>query len=78
MEIRPVESRSIHGNGQADMTKLRVAFRNFANASKNWLYYQLRRQAVACIYIHATPRLACTNLPIRYTVYGMMLLTMDW
>ena len=26
--------------------------------------------AVAWIYIHATARLACTNVPMPYTVYG--------
>jgi len=28
-------------DGQMDMTKIIVAFRNFANTSKNWLYYCL-------------------------------------
>ena len=27
-------------------------------------------------YVRA--RLACTNIPMRYTVYEMMLLMMDW
>ena len=30
------------------------------------------------MYIHPTARLACTNIPMRYTVYEMMLLMMDW
>ena len=34
--------------------------------------------AVVWMYIHATARLACTNIPMRYTVYEMMLLMMDW
>ena len=34
--------------------------------------------AVSRMYIHATARLACTNIPMRCTVYGMMLLMMVW
>ena len=34
--------------------------------------------AVAWMYIHTTARLACTNVLMRYTVYEMMLLMMDW
>jgi len=32
MKIRPVEAGLFHADGQTDMTKLIVAFRNFANA----------------------------------------------
>ena len=32
MEIRPVGTELFHEDGQTDMTKLTVAFRNFANA----------------------------------------------
>jgi hypothetical protein len=35
MKIRPVEAELFHADGQTDMTKLTVAFRNFANAPKN-------------------------------------------
>jgi len=31
MKIRPVGAELFHADGQADMTKLTVAFRNFAN-----------------------------------------------
>jgi len=34
MKIRPVGTKSFHADGQTDMTKLRVAFRNFANVPK--------------------------------------------
>ena len=34
--------------------------------------------AVAWMYIHTTARLACTNIPLRYTVYEMMFQMMDW
>jgi hypothetical protein len=34
MQIRPVGTKSFHADGQTDMTKLIVAFRNFANAPK--------------------------------------------
>jgi hypothetical protein len=35
MKIRPVGAQSFHEGGPSDMTKLIVAFRNFANAPKN-------------------------------------------
>ena len=35
MKIRLVEAKLIHADGRTDMTKLTVAFRNFANAPKN-------------------------------------------
>ena len=34
-KIRPVEAKFSYADGQTDMTKLTVAFRNFANAPKN-------------------------------------------
>jgi hypothetical protein len=36
MEIRPVGAELFHADGWTDMTKLIVAFRNFANKPKNW------------------------------------------
>jgi hypothetical protein len=35
MKIRPVGAELFHADGRTDMTKLMVAFRNFANAPKN-------------------------------------------
>jgi len=35
MKIRPVEAELFHADGQTDMTKLIVAFHNFANVPKN-------------------------------------------
>jgi hypothetical protein len=35
MKIRPVGAEFFHSDGQTDITKLIVAFRNFANAPKN-------------------------------------------
>jgi len=35
MKIRLVGAEFFHTNGQTDMTKLIIAFRNFANAPKN-------------------------------------------
>jgi hypothetical protein len=41
-----------------------------------WMYIQ-ENLAVVWMYIHTTARLlTCTNIPIRYTVYEMMLLMM--
>jgi hypothetical protein len=36
MKIRPVSAELFHADGRTDMTMLIVAFRNFANAPKNW------------------------------------------
>jgi hypothetical protein len=35
LKYRPVGAELFHVDGQTDMTKLTVAFRNFANAPKN-------------------------------------------
>jgi hypothetical protein len=35
MKNRPVGAELFHADGQTDMTKVMVAFRNFANARKN-------------------------------------------
>jgi hypothetical protein len=35
IKIRPVGAELLHADGRTDMTKLIVAFRNFANAPKN-------------------------------------------
>jgi len=35
MKIRPVGAELSHADGQTDMTKLIVAFHNYANARKN-------------------------------------------
>ena len=35
VKIRPVVSHLFHADGQRDMTRPTVAFRNFANAPKN-------------------------------------------
>jgi len=40
MTIRPVEATFFHADGQTDMTKLMVAFHNFANMPKNQLEYK--------------------------------------
>jgi len=32
MKIRPVGAEFLHADAETDLTKLRVAFRNFANA----------------------------------------------
>jgi len=46
VKIRPVGAYLIHADGwterHTDMTKLIIAFRNFANAPKNWLKSLLR------------------------------------
>jgi hypothetical protein len=35
MKFRPVGAELFHADGRTDMTKLKVAFRKFANAPKN-------------------------------------------
>jgi hypothetical protein len=39
MKIRPVGAELFHADGQTDMTKLIVAFRNFANAPKTSCFW---------------------------------------
>ena len=38
----------------------------------------VRMQAINPSYTHAAVRRTGTNIPIRHTVYEMMLLIMDW
>jgi hypothetical protein len=40
MKIRPVGAELFHANGQTDMKKVIVAFRNLANAPENNCYKQ--------------------------------------
>jgi hypothetical protein len=42
MKIRPVGAELFHADRRTDMTKLIVAFRNFANAPKNSDYFPIR------------------------------------
>jgi len=37
MEIRPMGAELFHADRRTDMTKLKIAFRNIANAPKNYL-----------------------------------------
>ena len=41
MKIRPVGAELFYENGRTHMTKLIVAFRNFANAPKNFEFIEL-------------------------------------
>jgi len=38
MKIRPVGAELFHADGQTDMTKLTIAFRNFAKTPKFFLF----------------------------------------
>jgi hypothetical protein len=40
IKVRTMGSELLHAEGQKDMTKLIVAFRNFSNAPKNGKYIQ--------------------------------------
>ena len=52
MKIFPVEAELFHADGRTDMTKLIVAFRNFANPSKsNNTFYVTVRYSL-CIAIN--------------------------
>ena len=46
MKIRPVGAEFIHADGRADMTKLKVSFRNCANAPAKGIlpYARIRLQ----------------------------------
>jgi hypothetical protein len=41
MKIRLVGAELFHADGQTEMTKLIIAFRNFANAPKNCSFFPL-------------------------------------
>ena len=43
IKIRPVGAELFRADGQVGMTKLTVAFRNFANALKNWLTSKIKK-----------------------------------
>jgi hypothetical protein len=42
MKFRPVRAELFHADGWTDMTKLRVAFRNFAKAPKSNVMFKYR------------------------------------
>jgi hypothetical protein len=48
MKIRPLGAELFHADGQTDMTKLIVAFRNFAKAPKN----EIRIAGYISLYIY--------------------------
>ena len=41
MKVRPLGAELFHADGQTDLTKLAVAFRNFAKAPKNEINPQI-------------------------------------
>ena len=51
-KIRPVTAELFHAGGQTDMTKLTVAFRSFANASKRGVYVTFVCKQKALITTH--------------------------
>jgi hypothetical protein len=52
MEIRPLGTELFGVNGRTDMTKLIVAFRNFANAPKTSQLMLYREISAVCSQIH--------------------------
>jgi hypothetical protein len=58
MKIRPVGAEMFYADRQIDMSKLTVAFRNFANAPKN--------------VVSATPKLLNAN-KINYRVHTILM-----
>jgi hypothetical protein len=54
MKIHPVGAELFHANGRTDMTKLIVAFGNFAKAPKN-LHCTCRLYYVFCMDVRKTP-----------------------
>ena len=60
MKIRPVAAELLHADGQTDMTKLIVAFRNFANAPKD-AYSNLQYTATLSLCKNGT----CTACDLR-------------
>jgi hypothetical protein len=64
MEIRPVVPELFHADGRTDMTRLIVAFRNFANATKNWL-----ADGLAGGLTNQLINFALQNIPSRYRIF---------
>jgi len=58
MQIRPVGAELFQADGRTDMTKLTVALRNFANATKNsyWPNFLPRSYVTKCVNILKTSR----------------------
>ena len=48
IKIRPMGAELFHADGHTDITKLIVAFCNFANASKNFQHESLLQAFVIC------------------------------
>ena len=46
MKIRPMGADLFHADGQTDMPKLTIAFRNFANARKNSIINNTRASSI--------------------------------
>ena len=59
MKIRPVGAEIFHAEGRTDMTKLKVAFRNFANAPKNSDYFS-RQKSLASFHYRCEVCLLCS------------------
>jgi hypothetical protein len=47
MKIRPVGAELFHADGQTDIRKLTVAFRNFETAPRNLRFYVVLKQKYA-------------------------------
>ena len=52
-----------HEDGQTDMTKLTVAFRNSANAPKNFTHL-----FVLCLHIYVCVCVSCLSVRLKFTL----------
>ena len=59
MKIHPVKAELFQGDGQTDMTKLVVAFRNFAKVPKKETRMGECMYVYICIYIQGVPGGMC-------------------
>jgi hypothetical protein len=76
MKIRPVGYKLFHAvgraNGQTNMTKLIIAFRNFANAPENCMTnaVSLPRQFMFCMILAMKGH----HFPTHYSMNGIILI----
>ena len=54
MKIRPVGAELFHANGRTDLTKLIVAFRNFAKEPKNDREWNFE-EVIRCLILDPVP-----------------------
>jgi hypothetical protein len=70
MKIRPLGAELFHADGRTDTTKLKVAFRNFAKAPKNYTV-SLHIEILCFVWIpEETALISLTSIYLLYIKYN--------